>query len=295
MSRFPLTIINPGAESAIGAEWVNTVGTIGRQNAAPHSGGWRYINNVGTWDYYQEVAIPGTELASIDAGTRTVDYEVWMAKSGLWNPTHQAQLIALDATNVVLQTWSFTSNFEAQEAGYGRFFVYAPVPPLTRKFRLRFYGSTVFGGDVAVWDDLRLGLNDADIITTKYPGYAVTGPPPNSVTASKYLAYGVYGAVGLSTPKYIMYAVTQSLYVPPPTTGGPDPVILPPEDCTDGEGGTAGCCVPEVNGLIETRVGPLNTTEDIRIAIWYLQDRQNVLVREWNKLAAVTRSDFPRV
>lgn len=134
------------------------------------------------------------------------------------------------------------------------------------------------------------GVPPATLSTPKLPAYAVLGA--TDLSTPKYLAYAALGGTDLHTAKYIAYAVTGAL--PQRDIEGPAPVILPPEDCQD-SGAPDNCCVPEVNGLIETRVGPLNTPEDIRVAIWYLQDRQNVLVREWNKLAAVTRTNFPRV
>lgn len=132
------------------------------------------------------------------------------------------------------------------------------------------------------------------LYSTKIVAYTPIGLP-GSLRATKFNVYSALGGSNLSSSKVVFYTV---IGPPPPgappTTSGPPPVVLPPEPCTDSEQ-PEGCCVPEVNGLIETRVGPLNTLEDIRKAIWYLQDRQNVMVREWNKLAAVTRTNFPRV
>lgn len=130
----------------------------------------------------------------------------------------------------------------------------------------------------------------ADQTAIKLQAYAIIGS--DDLRSVKTQVYAVVGTNDLKSIKTIFYGVVG---IPPAVIVPPEPVVLPPDDCTDAGNQPEGCCVPEVNGLIETRVGPLNTLEDIRKAIWYLQDRQNVLVREWNKLAAVTRTNFPRV
>lgn len=151
----------------------------------------------------------------------------------------------------------------------------------------------------------------ADQSITKLVVQAPLGPPDNSLAVSKAVVQAVVGQstltidkltlhnyVGISNAgfqKFVVYGVLgpPPIVDPPDNPEGPDPVVHPPDDCPDGQ--DPDCCVPDLNRVIEARVGPLNTMEDLRVAIWYLQDRHNVLVREFNKLATVTRPNPPSV
>lgn len=114
-----------------------------------------------------------------------------------------------------------------------------------------------------------------------------------NLRATKNLTYAALGPQNLAARKVVVYGV---LGPPPPGAPpeGPDPAVLPPDDCTESTT-TPGCCVPDLNRVNEARVGPLDREHDKVVAIQYLQDRLNVLVREFNKLALVTRSNPPSV
>lgn len=141
--------------------------------------------------------------------------------------------------------------------------------------------------------EVPIGIPEGNFGATKYNLHAVTGQP--NLVINKLILYSYVGISGVGFQKFVVYAVVGPTGppTPPENPEGPNPVVHPPEDCPDGQ--DPNCCVPDLNRVIEARVGPLNTMEDLRVAIWYLQDRHNVLVREFNKLATVTRPNPPSV
>jgi len=131
--------------------------------------------------------------------------------------------------------------------------------------------------------------------STKTVVYAAIGPQEaTELKATKVITHLALGTKDLAARKVVVYAAIGP-FAPPPPSEGPDPTVLPPEDCSDSTNQTPGCCVPDLNRVIEARVGVLNTHHDLVVAIQYLQDRYNVLVREFNKLALVTRNNPPSV
>ena len=207
MPRVPLTVVNPGAESPIGAPWVTVTNVIQRA-AGGHEGSYAFgETNGGNWDFYQDVAIPPGEYATVDAGLRTVSYLCWLARSAVWNPQTFASLVARDAGGATLKTWTFAVSISGV---WQPFEVYDAVPPLTRTLRVRFHGNTVFGGNTAVWDDISLALDDAAVRVPKAHGYLVSGVPRQDVHAIKGVEYlvfgpGVDGTLGVS--KALLYGV----------------------------------------------------------------------------------------
>ena len=214
MARLPLTITNPDAETGVAnpvaAPWISAVGSLASIAGSQHSGANCFANgNNGAWDYYQDVAIPGTEYAGIDAGLKTFDYTVWMKRSAIWNPTHATSIIAMDAVNAPLQTWSFN----CVQSNYERCFLFGALPVGTRNLRFRFQGTTIGGASVAFFDDLTAGVSDRGIFTPKVMGYAVTGLPDGLLEASKVLGYATSGPGGsdLVATKVIAYAVIEEI------------------------------------------------------------------------------------
>lgn len=131
--------------------------------------------------------------------------------------------------------------------------------------------------------------------STKQVVYAAIGPvSEGKLKATKIITQLALGTRNLAARKIVVYAALGAVTPPPPAEGG-EPDVLPPENCSDSSTNNPNCCVPDLNRVIEARVGPLNTHHDLVVAIQYLQDRHNVLVREFNKLALVTRSNPPSV
>lgn len=134
----------------------------------------------------------------------------------------------------------------------------------------------------------------------KLVGYSVTGPI--ALKVRKLIAYTVVGAQILRVHKLIAYGVLGN-----PAGGGSGgggsggggdlpttetDLPCPPDEEHENP---SGCCVPELNRINELRIGPLNSLEDIRKGIWLTQDRINVIIREWNKLADISQPNPPSV
>ena len=133
------------------------------------------------------------------------------------------------------------------------------------------------------------GLKTSKIITQVPSGVALE----QRIKSRKNLVHALLGTRDLAARKVVVYGVLGPGEPMVDNAGGPDPDVLPPDQCN--EVGNPNCCVPDLNRVIEARVGVLDTHHDLVVAIQYLQDRHNVLVREFNKLALVTRSNPPSV
>jgi hypothetical protein len=126
--------------------------------------------------------------------------------------------------------------------------------------------------------------------------HTAVGSSPSESWVSTVSAHTILSgrAARIAVDSLVMHTVIgPPLPYTPSGEEGPDPEILPPEDCNDT--GNPACCVPDLNRVIEARVGVLKDHHDLVVAIQYLQDRHNVLVREFNKLALVTRPNPPSV
>lgn len=211
MARSAQLIINGDAGSPPGAEWVVASNVLTRG-----FGAFSYDNgvtpsfaaqNAGAYDFYQDVAIPGGNIAAVDAGLFAVDYDAVAARiSGGTSVT--MTLKALNGVGAVLTTWSLALSTTGKP--YTQFTVRMQTMPVgTRTIRAGWSGSGAIAGD-AWFEALGLYFEDVEIAVAKFNGYAIASVPASNLAATKFLGYGVEGAGNagtLSSTKFIAYGV----------------------------------------------------------------------------------------
>ena len=163
MTRVFLTVINPGAETGLGAEWVNVSNVITRRNdlsgyPTGFTGGYQFdTQNTGAFNHYQAVAIPAGEYAAVDAGVRSFNLEAYAGKwQGVLPPsTMEMYVEAYNGSSVLLQTW--TRNVFDTTKTYVS--IFRTLPANTRTLRIGWRGTSQAAGDIWV-DDVTLALDD---------------------------------------------------------------------------------------------------------------------------------------
>lgn len=161
MSRAQLTVLNPGAESAIGAEWVAVSNVLDRRSTYVLGKEGTYVFqvlNVGAFDFYQDIAIPSGEFTDIDASVRGVHFQFLASRYHLRQLTSSLtiSLKALNGIGGVLQTWTRVIE-HLEDLRYGA--MWETVPTGTRTLRIGWSGNCAEAGDCWV-DDLVLSLDE---------------------------------------------------------------------------------------------------------------------------------------
>lgn len=215
----PLTIVNPGAEIAVAAPWVNVSNVLSRRSDVKRSGSWGFATtNVGAYDCYQDIAVPAPDQAAVDAGTVAVDF---IGYAQLWSgaaSTMTMYVKALNGGGTTLQTWNTSVvNRAAGGTNYQQVVVFAALPTLTRTIRVGWSGSCLATFDVWV-DDLTLALSNVALQATKAVTYSAVGIPPGIEAATKAVSYAVAGPQQtLTCTKAVTYGVLQPGPVAPST------------------------------------------------------------------------------
>lgn len=209
MAITSITITNPGAEDAPGAEWVGTT-NFGRRGSGDtgvtaHGGSWMFYpgsQNTGA-NFYQTVAVPGAIEAAIDTGDAAFKLAAWHGCKTA-DPDDGGylflQCLAADGTTVLgtfENAWSSPSGVSVavtmvleELSDY--------IPANTRFFKFGTY-NTKDGSEInSYWDDFTLEvasdpINDWAIETyaNQIGVYAVANAPADEVQANQLMTIAI--------------------------------------------------------------------------------------------------------
>jgi hypothetical protein len=153
-----MTIVNPNAEIAPGAEWTNVQGTLTRASSLPTPPEGSYAFRSGTVPAagvvsiaYQDISVTAGNYAKTDLGTSNISLRWWQSR---WLTGHfgKMEIEFLDGSNAVLAT--ATSDYDSATGIFRE--ISSLVPALTRTFRIYMMGFSTSTTNYVAFDLITL-------------------------------------------------------------------------------------------------------------------------------------------
>jgi hypothetical protein len=206
VATYPITIVNPGAESGSTTGWTDVGGTGGFtvDTSSPHSGTYRFrctgsLNNLSSlWE--QVITIDPGDLAAVDAGQYTLHGSGWFKCSGddggaLYIKTYDASMTLLSSEQ------SSTSH----STSWTQITLNPDLYPGTRYITIGTTNSNDSGDGIdasSAWDDFELWFDDTIAVSEdvyQLGAYALGQQPAEETSLSQGGIYSMGAAETSST------------------------------------------------------------------------------------------------